>query len=94
MVPEAPTVSIVTLAMEIELYGGPADGMILAVQDGTTFVMVPAPAMSPAEFIALESGAPNPSSLPIVEHIYHHTDYVGRATQLKVFTYGGTRRAR
>ena len=79
-------------AMQIELYGGPADGMILDVADDATFLAVPTPAMTPAEFIALESGAPMPSRLPVTEHLYHQTQYIGRATRLRVFTYGGSRR--
>ena len=80
--------------MDIELYGGPADGMVLSVEDNTTFYVVPTPAMSQAEFIALESGAPYSARLPIQEHIYHQTQYVGRRLQLRVFTYGGVQRGR
>jgi hypothetical protein len=82
------------LAMEIEFYGGPADGMLLAVPSDTETWVMPSPAMTPAEFIALESGAPYPSKLPIIEHSYRLTHYFGRQSGKRVFTYTGSRRAR
>jgi hypothetical protein len=86
--------TVVTLAMEIELYGGPADGMIVAVEVDTTVYLVPAPAMTPAEFIALEAGAPVPGKIPIIEHRYDQTHHYGKTSGKLLFTYSGSRRAR
>lgn len=82
-----------TLAMEIELYGGPGDGMIIAVPEGTEAWIIPTPAMTQAEFIALEAGAPNRSTMPVLEHRYEISRYFGRYSGKQLFTYSGSRRA-
>jgi hypothetical protein len=81
--------------MEIELYAGPADGMLLEVAEDVGEFVVPAPAMTPAQFIALESGAPLPElALPILEHRYVVSPKFGRFTGKRLFIYVGARRRR
>lgn len=80
---------------DVELYGGPADGMLLQLDEDVTEFVVPAPAMTPAQFIALESGAPSPEVvLPILEHRYLLTNRLGLRSGARVYTYVGYRRAR
>lgn len=87
--------SVVTETIEVEFYGGPADGMQLALPAAVAEWSLPAPAMTPAQFIALESGAPDHSGrLPVLEHRYVRTHYFGRHSGRRLFTYAGARRAR
>jgi hypothetical protein len=45
--------------MQIELYGGAQDGLLMVVPDGTTVWVIKSPAMSTADFIALENSHPS-----------------------------------
>lgn len=79
-----------TETMLIELLGGPADGMILSVPANAKIWLVPTPMMSPAEFIALESGQSWPEAvLPAVDHIYVWTRGHSRRTLNRIFHYSG-----
>lgn len=82
--------------MEIELYGGPGDGMVLIVPDVAERWVINSPVMTPAQFLALESGAPNPlASVPQLSHTYAKTHFFGKHSGKRLFTYvGAARRAR
>ena len=79
--------------MDIELFGGPADGMVLTVPVGAKVWTIPTPLMTPAQFIALESGYPTPESAwPVLEHRYDKTHYIGKRTGASLFTYVGSQK--
>ena len=78
--------------MEVELYGGPADGMKVAMPAHAKMWVSTQPQMTPAEFIALETGGRTPeSALPAVDHIYVWTKDFSRTNLLRYFRYSGPR---
>jgi hypothetical protein len=80
-----------TAQVEVEFYGGPADGMVLEIGEDVREFVMPTPAMTPAEFIALEDGAALPRQYAL-SHIYRITQEFGRHTGKRLFAYRGTRR--
>lgn len=74
--------------MQIELLGGPGDGIILAVPADTRAYRLPVPHMTPAQFIALESGAPASQGVA-EEHLYVYTPRISRRTKATFFAYTG-----
>jgi hypothetical protein len=79
-------------SMAIELVGGPADGMILAVADTTKIWVVPMPHMTPAQLIALENGGALPESVfAVTEYAYVYSARFGRRSSARLFTYAGPR---
>lgn len=78
--------------MSIELLGGPGDGIVLDVPENAKLWMLPTPMMTPAQFIALESGGKMPENvIPVVEHIYVWSTLFGRHTKARLFNYSGQR---
>ena len=79
--------------IEIELYGGPGDGMNITVARGTEVWVMTQPQMTPAEFIALESGQPYAESvLPAVQHVYLPTRTRARRSLRLIFRYAGPKK--
>lgn len=82
------------MSTEVEFYGGPADGMVMEIPEDAAMWKLPTPALTPAQLIALENGAPDPSRvLPAMEHIYVRSVYYGKRSGKRLFTYRTSRRA-
>lgn len=78
--------------MDVELFGGPADGMVLQVPEAARVWIVPTPHMTPAEFIALESGQGSAASVfPVADHLYAWTKSFSTGKLLRIFRYAGSR---
>lgn len=82
-----------TALIEIELFGGPGDGLVLAVPASSEEWSIPTPLMTPAQFIAMESGGPYVESLlPIQNHVYVITRRHGNRSHALIFDYVGPRK--
>lgn len=78
--------------MQIELLGGPADGITLTVPADAKMWLVPTPMMTPAQLIALEEGGSSPESIgPIFDHVYVYSKSFSRRTMARFFHYSGPR---
>lgn len=76
----------------IELYGGPGDGLVLAVPEDAQVWVIPTPQMTPAQFLAMENGGPYDGvNVPVQEHVYARTEDFGPRSHARLFRYRGSR---
>lgn len=82
--------------MRIELFGGPCDGALLEVPDGTRIWLVTSPRLTPAQLISYNEILPGAAQLhidevPIAEYAYHACRRFAPGSGARLFLFGGQR---